>query len=194
MVGDITVTGTTVDRNTGVQTGSDSVTVTLDGATTDTSSTDAQSNVIHGFSKAYITSKWFTGSVTISTTEVDLSDVDVYHCSFEQLNDLPGMTINTFDVNAKSTNANAWAYFYLYSLKVTGDQCIIANEAALSVASGDAIANQYWRLRRGNLGVALDGSTDGMWVESYLGPAAQTYWDDLSLKVWVSESATITVS
>jgi hypothetical protein len=92
VVGDITVTGTTVDRNTGVETPADTDTITIDAVSTDNSTTDARSNPIHELVDAYITSKWFTGAVVFSTADVNLSDVDIYHCSFEPQTQTPGFT------------------------------------------------------------------------------------------------------
>lgn len=184
LAGDVTFTGTSVDRETGAETGVDTNTITLAGVTTDASGADAKGNITHVFTNAYITSKWFTGSVVISTTEVNLSDVDVWAVSFEQVNDLSGLTLETFDITLTTTNANAWLYSYLYSLEVTGDACAIALQASLSIADGDAVADQPWRLRRGNIAKALDGATDGLWVELFFGPANQTYFDDISIKTW----------
>ena len=88
-IGDITITGDSVNRDTGVVTGADTDTITLAGNSTDNSTTGGKGGgaVIYEIDDAYITNKWFTGSVTLSTTEVDLTDVDVYHVSFEQWND-----------------------------------------------------------------------------------------------------------
>jgi hypothetical protein len=45
-------------------------------------------------------------------------------------------------------------------------------------------ADRFWRLRRGSLGVALVGTTDGVFVDLFLGPVNQTYWEDVTVKVW----------
>ena len=186
LVGDITVTGTSVDRNTGAETGSDTDTVSINGLTTDNSDTDAQSNVRHALIGAYITSKWFVGSVTLSTADVTLTDVDVYHCSFEQYNDEPAIHLSSFDIGLLTTNANAFIHAYLYSVEVTGDVCNVTREASVEIASGAAIAGKYWRLRRGGISKDLVGTTDGIFVDMFLGPTNQTYFEDISVKVWAT--------
>lgn len=185
VVGSMTVTGTSVNRDTGAETGSDTDTITVDATTTDGSDTDAQSNTRWSFTGAYITSKWFTGSVTISTSDLDISDIDVYHVSFEQFNDQTDIQLQTFDINTQTTNANAWLYAYLYTVvPTTGDKCDISRIASLNLDSGDAIADSYARLRRGALATDIDGTTDGIFVNLFLGPTSQTYFEDLTLKVW----------
>ena len=185
VTGEITVTGTSVDRNTGIETPADTDTITVDALTTDTSDTDARSNPRHALSGAYITSKWFTGSVTLSTANLTLTDVDVYHCSFEQFNDEPDITLTTFDINVKATNANAWLYSYLYTLEVTGDKCDITRVSSVEKDTAGT-ADRFFRLRRGDIGAALVGTTDGIFADVFFGPANQTYWDDFTCKIWAT--------
>ena len=188
IIGEITVTGDSVDRETGVVTVGDTDTITVDALTTNNSTVDSNGHTVHGFTGAYITSKWFVGTVTLSTTNLTLSDVDVYHVSFEQFNDQSNLILDTFDVNLFTTNANAEFDAYLYDLHIsTGDKCDIENHAALHIgADGEtAIANKYWRLRRGNLAQTLDGATDGIWVDIFYDNPA--YVEDVTVKVWVQK-------
>jgi hypothetical protein len=183
--GDITVTGTTVDRETGTETGADTDTVTIAGLTTDGSDTDADGNIRHSFTNAYITSKWFKGATTLSTTNLTLTDVDVWQCSFEQLNDWLEYELDTFDINAYETNTNAWLYGYLYSVVPKGtDMVDIARESTLDLPAAEVTANKFYRLRRGNIGKVLNGTTDGFFVDLHLGPDNQTYWEDVTMKIW----------
>lgn len=186
--GEITVTGESINRETGASTPADTDTLTVDALTTDNSDTDTNGNTRHAFTGAYVTSKWFTGSVTLSTTNLTLTDVDVYHVSFEQCNDSPNITIETFDANIYTTNVAAEFDAYLYSLEVTGDKCDITREASLNVgADGEtAIANRYWRLRRGNINKALDGTTDGLWADVHYSNSP-AYVEDVNIKVWLSK-------
>ena len=195
-IGDITVTGDTVNRDTGVVSIGDTDTITLAGDTTDNTTTDSNGNLVHKFVGAYITSKWFTGEVVLSTTEVDLTDVDVYHVSFEQFNDQASITLDTFDANIFTSNANAEFDAYLFDLHLsTGDKCNVENHAELHVgADGEtAIADVYWRLRQSNINQALDGTTDGIWVDVHYGgiPAST---EDVTIKVWATRSQTLTLN
>ena len=187
--GSITVTGTTVNRDTGVTTGADTDTITVDALTTDNSDTDTNGNARHSFTGAYITSKWFHGTVTLSTADLTLTDVDVYHVSFEQFNDLGNLELNTIDVNLLATNANAEFDAYLYSLEVTSGKCNIIREASLNLGADGltAIANKYERLRRGSIGKALDGLTDGIWVDVHYSNSP-AYIEDMNLKVWATKT------
>jgi len=193
--GEITVTGDTVDRNTGVITPADTDTITVDALTTDSSTTDANGNIVHVFVGAYITSKWFTGTVTLSTIDLTLTDVDVYHCSFEQSNDSPNLVINTFDANIFTTGVSAEFDAYLFTVHVTGDKCNVDNEAGLHVGTiGEtAIADKYWRLRQGEINEDLDGLTDGFWVDvSYTGTPIAV--EDVTVSVWLTKTITVELS
>lgn len=186
--GTITFTGDTVDRDTGTVTAGDTESITVDALTTDDSDTDAQGNARYDFTGAYITSKWYSGAVAITTANTTFTDVDVYHCSFEQFNDYSNLTVRTFDINTLTTNANAWIYAYLYVVGVwdTGPKVDIDRVATLSIASGSALLNQYWRLRYSNIDWPIDGAKDGVFVDMFLGPLATAYFDDLSMKVWAT--------
>jgi len=195
-VGDITVTGDSVDRDTGNVTLADTDTITLDGNSTDNSTTDSNGNIVHVFEDAYITSKWFTGTVVLSSTEVELTDVDVYHVSFEQFNDQPVITLNTFDANIFTNNANAEFDAYLFDLHITtGSKCDVENHAELHVgADGEtAIADVYWRLRQGSINQALDGSTDGIWVDVHYGGFPSST-EDVTIKVWATQTQSLTLT
>ncbi len=195
LTGEITVTGTSVDRNTGVTTGSDTDIITIDALTTDNSDTDTNGNTRYSLTGAYITSKWFVGTVTLSTTNLTLTDVDVYHVSFEQFDDTEKLILDTFDANILTTNVNAEFDAYLYSLEVTGNKCDILREASLNVgADGEtAIANRYWRLRRANIAKVLDGTTDGTWVDVHYSNSP-AYVEDVTIKVWATETHSLTLN
>ena len=159
---------------------------------TDNSTTDSNGNVVHGFTGAYITSKWFTGTVTLSTADLTLTDVDVYHVSFEQFNDQANITLNSFDANIYTTNVAAEFDAYLYDLQVTGDKCNITKDAELHVgADGEtAIANRHWRLRKGNINTVIDGSTDGIWVDIHYANSP-AYVEDVTMKVWAQQTTAV---
>jgi len=193
--GTITITGESIDRDTGASTGADTDTITVDAVSIDGSDTDSNGNTRHSFTDAYISSKWFTGAVVLSTSTLNLSDVDVYHVSFEQMNDQTALTLKTFDVNLFTTNVAAEFDAYLYCLEVTAGKCSITRCASLNVgADGEtAIANKYWRLRRGNIAQALDGSTDGLWADLHY-TNSPSYVEDVTTKIWVTKSQTLTLS
>lgn len=184
--GTLTITGTTVDRNTGIETPADTNDITLTGVTTDGSTTDAEGNTRHAFTKAYISSNWFKGSITITTADLDLSEVDIYNVSFEQVNDTPDMTLETLDASLYATNNSAWFYGYLYVLDVdsTAKTCNLIRQASLELPAGDTAADRRYRLRKGLLNYAMNGTSDGFWVELFFGPGSLSYFTDINIKVW----------
>jgi hypothetical protein len=193
--GSITITGESIDRETGASTPADTDSITVDTLTTDTSDTDTNGNIRHAFTNAYISSKWFTGSVTLSTTDLTLTDVDVFHISFEQFNDQPNIVLDTFDANLYTLNVNAEFDAYLFSVHVTGSKATIERHADLNIgADGEtAIVNKYWRLRRGNLNDAIDGTTDGVWVDVHYSNSP-SYIEDVTLKLWATETRSLTLN
>lgn len=193
-VGNITVTGDSVDRDTGAVTIADTDILTIDALTVDDSDTDANGNIRHAFTGAYITSKWFTGTITLSTTDLTLTDVDVYHISFEQFDDTADLFIDTLDANILTTSVNAEFDAYLYSIEVTDDKCNIERLASLNVGAGGkaAIANRYWRLRRGLINKELNGSTDGTWIDVHYANSP-AFVEDVSIKVWATEIVPLTL-
>jgi hypothetical protein len=193
--GDITITGDTIDRETGAKTVADTNVISVDALSTDGSDTDGNGNTRHSFTGAYISSKWFTGTVTLSTANLTLTDVDVYHVSFEQFNDSPNLVLNTFDVNLDTTNVNAQFDAYLYCLEVTGSKCDISRCASLNVGTDGetAIANKYWRLRRGNINFPFDGTMDGIWVDIHYSNSP-AYVEDMTMKVWATKTVPITLT
>jgi hypothetical protein len=188
VTGTITVTGTSVDRETGAETASDTDDIVVDALTTDGSGTDANGNGVHAFTGAYITSKWFKGAVVVSTADTTFTDVDTYHCSFEQVDDTPQFVLDTFDINVKAITGSDTLDAYLYALAVTGSKVDITREADLN--SGATTAAKYYRLRRGNIGKALSGTTDGFFVDVFA--ATPNRFEDLTMKVWVKVIGTAT--
>jgi hypothetical protein len=183
--GSATITGTSVDRDSQAETGADTDVLTVSGTTTDTSAADANGNTVHGFSNAYISSKWFKGAITITTADLDLSDVDIYVVAFEQANDYPSYEIDTFDMSVFCNHTNGWLDAYLYALEVSGDTCTIAKTSEQHITTAVSTANVSYRLRDGNIGKALLGASDGFWIEVHPGPLASAYWEDMNTKVWL---------
>lgn len=190
--GTLYAAGDIVDRNTGVITREQSVPLTIEGLSTDNSTVDGNGNTIHNFLSAYITPSWFTGTVRLSTTDLNISDMDIYHVSFEQVNDSPNLVLNTFDTNLFTTNALAQFDAYLYSLVITPgtNRVTINNEASLNVGTDGetAIVNRYWRLRRGNIDKSLNGTTDGLWAELFYSNSP-AYIEDVNTKIWLTKTS-----
>ncbi len=182
--GTITISGTSVDRDTGVETGSDSEAITIDSLTTENTSTDAEGNNIYDFTTGYITDKWWKGSVTISTTDVNISDMDIYQLAYEQFDDDPFLILDSIDIKMLITNSNAWFYCYTYHVQPNGGKkCDITNLATLSIDVGESTANRNYRLRK-VIEQEIYGDTEGVFVEFHFGPPASTYFQNITVKLW----------
>lgn len=184
--GAITVTGTSVDRDTGAETALDTSTITVDTTTTDATAADANSIDVHSLTNAYITDKWFTGTanVVISQDSGSLTDIDVYQCSFEQFNDSRSVLLKTVDLNifCLTGDVNAKLSIHAYTVEVTGDKVDIISVADV-VRTGDFVSDKWYRFRRQSIDVQLDGRTDGIFINlALLGSPAK--FRDAGLKIW----------
>ena len=189
--GDITLTGTTVDRDDGSETGADTEVLTIAGVSTDGSDTDAAGNVRHSFTKAYITTKWFRGNVDLTTADVDLSDVDAYSITFDQFDSEPLVSIDAFDVTFSVVTGAADFFAYLYSVVNTGtDTWDITRVASVGDVSANIPIADY-RFRRGALAIAIDGSTDGVFITMF--PGSVNRFEDMTIKMWAQFTRTVTL-
>jgi hypothetical protein len=120
---------------------------------------------------------------------LDLSNVDVYQCSFEQFGDTPAFELDKFDISTTITNAASWLFAYLYHLHVMpNDRVSLHLTSDMSVAN--PTANKLYRLRRAFLNEKLDGRRDGFFVQLFFGLANTI--EDFSMKVWVKEDTELT--
>lgn len=181
--GSITVTGTSVDRDTGVETGADTEVLTISGVSTDNPGTDGGGNETHDIVNGYITSKWFKGSITISTTDVTLTDVDTYTITYDQFDDNPSIIVNSFDFTGLAINVNAAFYGHLYTVVVTGNTFVMNKLASITIDAADVSNNKYYRLRKGALASTINGATDGVLVSLNFHRDAQQDWVDVSINV-----------
>lgn len=193
--GTITVTGDTVNRNTGAVTVADTDVITVSTATTDSSSTDANGIDVWNFTGGYVTSKWFKDGFTISTATANLSNVEVYQLTFEQFDDKSNVIVDSIDANFKLTNVNGSFSGHFYKVDVTGSRVDILQIASQVWDAGGTnpfpSANRFYRLRNGNLNTPINGTTDGIFVTmAWLGAAP--YFNDVGLKIWARIGPDIT--
>ena len=191
LVGDILVTGTKIDRSTGVATPGFVETVSINWATAavDSSFTDANGNTVWQLTNGVLTTNWFLGAVTLSTVapaDVNISALDVYGIAFEQLNDTPLNVLNTFDINLLCSNTLGRFDAYLYSVivnSITGRATVI-NEADLALGVPPT-ASRYYRLRDSSLDVNLNGATDGVFAQLHY-PSSPARIEDVTCKIWLN--------
>ena len=189
LVGDITITGISVDRDTGSQTIADTEVISINGATTDNSGTDTGGNVTHDWANAYISTKWWINGVVLSTADVNISDLDVWHCSFEQFNDQSNITVQTLDIYAFELNTAAELYAHLYYVNPgAGSTLALSSIANIEYQASSGAANRYVRLRRsdgaGSLPQAIDGAREGIFLDVFFERFANADWEDITLRIW----------
>jgi len=195
--GAVHVLGTSVDRNTWDESGGADDVLAFDGISTDGNSTDGNGVVTYDLQGAYITSMWFSGragnpdggNVSIETSDADLNcNIDVYQCSFEQLNDDPNAIVTTVDFDGLQTNTNAWMSLYLYHVNVgDGDDRVTIQPFVEELTSAaDYVADNRVRMRLGGLEEAVNGSRDGIFAVLALGPITNSWWEDVDFNIWVT--------
>ena len=182
--GTLTITGNTRDRtDSSVITVGNTEEITIDSLSTDNTSTDAEGNDIHAFLNVFMSDNWFEGAVTISTTTLTISDVDVYGVLYHQFDSYPNVELLSFDFTGACTNTAAWLYLYLYLIDCvnTNKKYNIENLVAHDITAAVSTADEGYR-RRKVLNRVIDGEAGhGVWAEVFFGPAASTYWRDINI-------------
>jgi hypothetical protein len=192
VAGNITVTGDIVNRNTGAITVGGTEVIPVAGLTTDNTDTTTLGTNRWQFTRAYMTTEWFRGSVALSTTapsDVNLSDVDVYSISYEEHSDLTQLEFDILDVSAIPNNTAAALDTLLF--KVVWDP--ITKQSNISIlgeintpATEVSAAYQFIRMRR-SLSSAehIDyANREGWFLNVGFFPDNQKYWDDITVKMW----------
>lgn len=182
--GTLTITGTTRDReDTSNSTPANTEDIVIDSLSTDNSSTDAQGNTIHEFLNVFMSDNWFEGAITISTTDLNISDLDIYAILYHQFDDFYNVYLKTLDITAKVTNASGWFYMYLYLIDCVNlnKKYNIENIVAHEITAAITVANKGYRRRKKIRRVINGNEGHGVWGELFFGPAAATYWQDISI-------------
>jgi hypothetical protein len=191
----ITVAGTSTDRNTGVETPAATSVIVVDTTTTDGSGLDVNGNAYNDFQNAYITDKWFTGipvqgaaeDVIISGAGTTVpTDIDVYQISFEQFNDARYIDLDSADMTY-FTEANPQGFIssYIYTVEVTGDKVNITKQEEHIRTAAQLAASTMYRVRRGNMGLILNGSTDGIYLTIEMRGGSDKF-KDVGIKLWAN--------
>jgi hypothetical protein len=183
LAGDITVTGTQIDRDTGVETPAQVSTITIDALTVDTSGDDVNGFEFHDFQHAYITDAWFSGSADIVVSQGDtvLTDIDIYQCSFEQFNDAKYIELTTADMTYLVLSTSPMSA-YIYTVEVTGDVVNMTMQGSHVQTAAQQVAGRSYRIRRGQMGIEMDGRTDGIFVQLHM--AGINKFRDVGIKIW----------
>ena len=185
VIGNLIITGTSVDRVTAVETPNDTEVIAINGLSIDNSTTDPNTNVIHDYENNYISTKFWKGTLEFSTADLDISNIKFAQIAFEQFDDVSDLTISSFDSTYKISNSNAKMDAYLYAVTVSGNISNITKIAELHHATGEEVDAVY-RRRQKELAVPLDGEVSGVFVDLYLAPANFEYFSNFVIKVWAT--------
>lgn len=190
----VTFTGTSVDRTTGDQTASFGASVSITTLATDTTAPDSLGHRLVNIVDAIMSPNWFLGDVVISVNSADLTDVDVYQVAFEQFNDEQNLTIDTLDLGFLINNATAEMNVHLYAVERVGDLTDFTPIVdPVQLLAADTVADKFYRVRRGGLNKQLNGQSDGIVLAMNFDPIAQSYFEELSAKVWATVSQDVTI-
>jgi hypothetical protein len=185
VIGDLIISGTSVDRVTAIETPGDTETVAINGLSTDNSTTDSNGNVIHDYEDNYISTKFWKGSLTFSTPDLDITNIKFAQIAFEQFDDVSDITISSFDSTYKISNSNAKMDAYLYAVTVLGNKSNITKIAEIHHATGEEVDAVY-RRRQKELDIFLNGEVSGVFVDLYLSPSNFEYFSNFVMKVWAT--------
>lgn len=191
--GTVTFTGTKVDRDTGAETASYSDVRPLTTLATHTETADSLGNPVHDYTNAVISSVWFKGAVTVTVSTANLTSCTLNQLAFEQWNDESDITINTVDLGFTVNNSSAEASFHLYTVEVGIDGLTEIHDLSGEMVVDNVSTDRYYRLRRGSLAKALDGTTDGVVLDMNFAPANQQYFEQITAKVWATANQDVTV-
>lgn len=192
VVGDLKITGTKVDRDTGVSTPGFEEIISIDSLSIDNSTTDTFGNIVHDFSNCYTSTEWFTNGFTISTTDLDISDIDIYNVAFNQFGDMEEVTIDALDLTAITTNANAEISGHAYTVRVANGKTTIETFANMELPAID-FNDGFYRFRNA-VNETVDTRTDGVFVDINFMPFIQSYFENMSFILWAHENETINIT
>jgi len=190
VTGSFTITGTSVDRETGVETVGDSEVVAVDGLSTGSTTPDANGNPVYSYDNTYISSKWWKGTLVFSTTDLDITEVRFAQIAFEQFNDSDLINIETLDATYIIDNNDAELDAYLYAVEVDEDnKCSVSVISELHHESG-LLADNSYRRRKGGINKVLNGNRSGVFVDLFMAPLTKEYFTSFVLKVWGTVAST----
>lgn len=185
--GTITITGTSVSRSdSDSETGSDTEVITIAGLTTDNSANDGLGFNVWDFQDIYLSTKWFQGAITLSTTDLDLSDVDVYLINYDQFGDHPDVILQGLEAEGFKTNTAGEMSVHLYSVFFqAGSRWDVQSISSLEHAASKTVTNMRVKMKESGIAMKFDGSTDGILLEMNMNRLNQTDWEDVTTHIYL---------
>jgi len=176
VVGEIKITGTYRNR-TSWELVNTTETITLDGLTTE---------VVEGleYTNAYLTSFWWTNTITIWTTNANINHLDVVQLAFDQVGEHQNYTIEELDVTFRKSNANGGVNSSFYSVEDGNNRVNVTKLFTLETLEGSGVGDAMYRQKRNN-GILfnVNGSHSGFFVRIIPLPLTQSYIEDMTVRV-----------
>ena len=190
--GTITITGNRVSSLTGAVTVNYTEEIVIDDVTNDATVNTANNGTTKwSMDHAYVTNEAYTGTVTISTTDLVSTDIDIYSVWWFQNPTLAQFKLDAVTFTGTPTNNAAAADVIVYSTiadrdaKTVNIQPIthIEIDGSYPIVDPDGL---FAIQRVGFPGVIDPSKYDGTFVSVSFYPALQTYWEHVMVNLWSS--------
>ena len=111
------------------------------------------------------------------------TDIDIYQVTFEQFNDARYVDLDTLDMTYFTrSNPQGSMSAYAYTIVVTGDKVNLSKVGEYIAQAADHNPDVMYRIRRGNMGLQLDGRKDGVYLT--IDMSGTDNFSDVGIKVW----------
>ena len=190
--GTATITGRKVDRDTGIITPGFTEDIIIDSLSIDGSSLDGLGNDLHNFTNCYMSTEWYDDGFVISTTDLNISNLDVWSVAFNQFNGITPVTVDTIDMTATITNGAAEFSGHAYSVEVVNGKSSIVAFADYEMPSAESNVGLY-RFKSSGLAKELNTATDGIFVDVFFMPINSSYFENVALLLWAESSQSVNV-
>jgi hypothetical protein len=190
--GTVTITGNRVSALTGAVTVNYTEDIVIDDVTNDATITTVNNGTTKwSIDHAYITDEMYAGTVTISTTDLVSTDIDMYSVWWFQNPTLAQYQLNAVTFTGTPTNNLAAADIIVYSAisdrdaKTVNIQPIthIEIDGAYPIVDPDGLFAVH---RVGFPGLIDPSNYDGIFVNVSFYPALQSYWEHVMVNIWSS--------
>lgn len=194
-IGSLTFTGTIVDPNTGIAaSGSEDITISAATLTTDASTTDAGGNTVYNLQSVVVTESVFAGSVDISTSDMNITDVDAYAIMWTKRRNLATTVYGLDSVEFLGWPNATSARMYLHTYTVTrvggGRIFNIASVVDFQQSSAPTAARPYYFRAEPTGTVSLQSNVDGVFTQLQLDPTTPA-WDDIEVALTFTKPLTV---
>jgi hypothetical protein len=190
--GTITITGNRVSSLTGAVTVNYTEDIVIDDVTNDATTTTANNGTTKwSMEHAYVTNEAYTGNVTISTTNLVSTDIDVYSAWWFQNPQILKVTLDAVTFTGAPTNNAAAADVIVYTAVSDRDAKTVNIQPAahIEVDGNTPIVDPggLFAAQRVGFSGSIDPSTyDGLFANISFYPALQSYWEHAMINIWTS--------